>query len=782
MSEKNPTNNIPVEENESFDLYGVISKYLQNWYWFVLSIIIFLSIGFVYVIFQTPLYQIEGKLLIKENVKQGNAAGSTASSLNGFDLFSSDKVLENEIELLKSNTFLESTVRQLNLQVNVLFKEGLIKVDLYADPPVKVQVVNPNPKAFIDYISIYPQSANDFMLDGKKYPFNNVIYTPYGSFLIRPGKSLYKYIGKRLFLKVNDLDDVVDGYNGNLSVEAASSQGTILLISLKDAVPQRGRDFINKLIEVYNINSIKDKNLMTANSLAFIEGRIDSIASDLSGVEKKVERYKSSNNITDISSQSRIYLENQQQNDAALNKVLIQLNVLQGLKTYLSGGQDAGLPSTLGLDDPTLTGLVKQLADVLNNKQSLLRTIPEDNPIIQSLNDQISSLKKSIYAGVENIRSGLEITRTRLQAKSNQYESSIQTVPVKERGLIDVMRQQEIKNNLFIYLLEKREETSLALASNISGSRIVDLPRSSRHPVSPKKSIIYLVFTFLGFVFPALVIFIRDVLNYKVASRLDIEKITSVPVVAEISYSRDKTVLASVERPRSLIAEQIRALRTNIGLFNGTEQYKTLLFTSSISGEGKSFVSLNIGSSFASIGKKVLIIELDLRKPKLHHNLGIVSQPGLSDYLNGDLDYKRIIQPVKQQEGYFIIASGTLPDNPAELLNSTRLDSLIATLKTEFDYIILDAPPVGLVTDAQILEKYADATMFIVRYKYSLKSDIQALQRYYQDHKFKNMSIIFNAVGADRRGYGTGYGYYEEAEAKKNIFQRVWPGSKNLAR
>jgi capsular exopolysaccharide synthesis family protein len=536
---------------------------------------------------------------------------------------------------------------------------------------------------------------------------------------------------------------------------------------LKDAVPQRGRDFINKLIDVYNINSIKDKNQVTSASLKFIEGRLDSIASDLSGVEKKVEQYRSSNNIADISSQSRIYLENQQQNDQTLNKTLIQLNVLQSLESYLNGKNDNGLPSTLGLDDATLNGLVRQLSDILTRKESLLRTIPEDNPIIQSLNDQIVSLKKSIYADVENIKSGLEITRNRLQAKSNQFQSAIQTVPVKERGLIDVMRQQDIKNNLFIYLLEKREETSLALASNISSSRVVDRPRSSKHPVSPKKSVIYLVFAFLGLILPAVVLFIRDVLNNKVASRNEIERITTVPVIAEISYSKDRTILTPIERPRSVVAEQIRALRTNLGIINGSTPAKTILFTSSISGEGKSFISLNIGSSLASIGKKVLIMELDLRKPRLHSNLDIHSQPGLSDYLTDNIDYKSIMQPVKQQPGYYIITSGTLPDNPAELLNSGKLDTLLEILKQEFDNIILDAPPVGLVTDAQILERFADSTMFIVRYKYSLKSDVQNINRFFVDNKFKNMNIIFNAVGIEAGSYRTGYGYYDDVSNGK---------------
>ena len=571
------------------------------------------------------------------------------------------------------------------------------------------------------------------------------------------------------------MDDLVDNYHGNLSVEQSASQGTVLAITIKDQVPQRGVDFINKLEEVYTISSINDKNAVTSSSLKFIVGRIDSISMELNGVEKNVEQYKSNNKIADISSQSRIYLENQQQNDAELNKVLIQLNVLQNLEDYLNSEKKTQLPSTLGLDDPTLMGLVKQLSDVLNNKESLLRTIPESNPIIASLDDQIASLKKAVYAGVANIKSGLLITRNRLQGKASQFQSSIQTVPLKERGLLDVMRQQEIKNNLFIYLLEKREEVSLALASNVSNTRIVDTPRSSKHPVKPRKTVIYLVFAFLGLVFPALILFIKDVLNYRIASRLDIERITRIPIIAEIAYSRSRLVLAPVEKPRSIVSEQIRALRTNL-LTSSSIIPKTLLFTSSISGEGKSFISLNIGSSLVSIGKKVLIIGLDMRKPKLHINLGMRNEPGLSDYLNNDIDYKSVIQPIAQQENYSIITCGTIPPNPAELLNNTKLQTLMNLVKEDFDHIILDAPPVGLVTDAQILEKYADSTIFLVRYKYTSKALVQMINRLFVEKKFKNMHIILNSLGVEGQGYGygNGYGYYDTNESISPWYKRLF--------
>jgi tyrosine-protein kinase Etk/Wzc len=773
MSERSALSGIPVEENISFDLRGILNKYLYNWYWFVLSVLIFLLIGYVYTAFQTPVYEIKGKLLVKDNGKASTGGAGQGMSLNGFDMFSSDKLLDNEIQLLKSNTFLENSITDLELQVNVFYKDGLSKQDLYAELPFKVEVVKPNDEAFKELIEVIPVSNVSYSINGKTYLFNRVVKTPYGIFVLRPQKAISKYIGKELLLRINDVNDLVDYYNSNLTVEAASSQGTVLLLELKDAVPQRGKNFINKLIQVYNLSSITEKNQVTSNSLRFINDRIRSISSELSGVETDVEEYKSTNQITDISAQSRIYLESLQQNDLELTRILTQLSVIDNLEAYLNG-QGSRLPSTLGLDDPTLNGLVSQLTQALNQKESLLRTTQETNPMVEGITDQINSLKKAITAGVQNIKSGLVITRNRLQTKSGQFETVIQKVPRKERGLLDVMRQQEIKNNLFTYLLEKREETSLTLASNISNTHVVDAPRSSKFPVSPKKKVLYMVFTLVGLFFPALIIFVGDVLNNTVQTREEIEKITFVPVISEISLAKEKNVLIAVERPRSVVSEQIRALRTNLTLANGTS-HKVLLFTSSISGEGKSFVSLNIGASLASIGKKVLIMELDLRKPKLHINLKIRNSPGLSDYLTKDISQAEIIQPIIQQHGYDIITCGTMTYNPAELLNSEKLSLLIEELKLKYDHIILDAPPIGLVTDAQILEKFADATIFIVRYNYTLRNHIQSINRLYMDQKFKNPQIILNSVAPKGDRYGeNSYGYYQEVEDNRPWFRKIF--------
>ncbi|WP_374166334.1 GumC family protein [Arcticibacter sp. MXS-1] len=767
-----------LEENDEFDLRGLIYKYVHHWRWFLFSILFFLALGFIYIQFQKPSYRIEGKLLIKNNDKAG--AADAASKLNDLDLFSSDKVIDNEIEIIKTKSLLERTVKNLNLQVNLYAKDGLRYIDLYGKAPIKVEMVKENAETFADYIEIEVVSASQVRIDKKAYPYNKIVSTPYGSFVIRPDTRLSQYTGATVYLKVNDLEGAIQQYSDNLKVEAGSGKSSVLSLSISDEVPQRGKDFINNLIEGYNLDAIDDKNRLTATSLKFIEDRLNVIASELSGVERNVEAYKSSNQITDISSQSKLFLESLQQNDLELNKVLIQLNVLEQIEKYVSNGEGgAKLPSTMGLEDPTLLGQVKQLSEALNRRESLLSTIPETNPIIQSIDAQVESLKKSIFAGVQNIKSALTITRDRLKSKSSQFETVIRRVPTKERGLLDIMRQQEIKNNLFIYLLEKREETALVLASNVADTRVIDAPRSGRFPESPKKKVIYIVFFALGIFLPILIIFLRDLMGYKVSTRAEIEKLTNAPILADVAYSADRTVLSTIEKPRSIISEQIRALRTNLRFTSGGKDRQTILFTSNISGEGKSFISLNLGSSLVASGKKVVILELDLRKPKLHLNLGMDNSLGLSNYLIGQAPYDQIVKEIPQQKGYYIITSGPLPPNPAELLTKPSLRSLIERLKDEFDYVLLDAPPVGLVTDAQIIADLADSTIFIVRHNYSEKRGLQYIERLYKDRKFNNLNLVFNAVDMKTsHGYGyssgEGYGYYADSKRNKSWIRRIF--------
>jgi tyrosine-protein kinase Etk/Wzc len=738
------------------DLRETLFVYLRYWKWFVVSVVLFTFLGVVYVKLQTPQYKIETDLLIKPDNK--SSSNSQNDLLKDLDLFSSDKIIDNEIQILKSKTLIENVVKELKLETSYFGDEKIKKKEIYGDLPLEVHLITPSSKAYQTDLPIRLLNEKEVEVNGKKFAINGPIQTDAGTIEVKPtGTGSFK---KLLHIKFNYIEDLVQNYSANLKIDPASKQATVLIITLEDPVPQKGMDFLNRLVTEYNRAALTDKNKVTSNTLTFIQGRIGVIATELGRVEKNVELYKSNNEITDISSESQIFLQAVQDNDGQLNKVLIQLSVLDNLQNYLrkNDNQPSTLPSMLGIEDPTLLGLVSQLGDAQLKKLSLLQTVPETNPLVTTFTDQITALKRAISASVQNLKKGLEITQQQLQLKNNQFESTIKKVPSKERGLVDVVRQKDIQNSLYTYLLQKQEETEMQLASDVADSRTIDTARSSRAPVKPVRNVIYLIFFITGIVLPAAVIYLKNILNFKVTRTLDIESITKVPIMAEISMADNPSALLVVSEPRSRVAEQIRALRTNLQFVMPSESQKVILFTSSISGEGKSFVSLNLGASLAMSGKRVVIMELDLRKPKLHVGLDIDNTLGLSNYLIGKASLKEILKEIPDQENYYIITSGPIPPNPAELLVNGHISELIDVLKNDFDYIVLDAPPVGLVTDAQILGAYADATMFIIRHNYTAKNQIYAIDNYHRSKKFNNLNIIVNSINL-QRGYGYGYGY-----------------------
>ncbi|MHB8209622.1 exopolysaccharide transport family protein, partial [Mucilaginibacter sp.] len=726
---------------------------------------------------QIPQYIVETDILIKDN----KSSGSETDLLQSLNVNSSSKVIDNEIEILKSNSLMEKVVNDLNLQNSYFIKNRISQVVIYRNLGYNIELLKVNANTYSQPWSVKVISKNQAIFNGQTLTVNRPVQTDAGLIMITTNNSSID--NRLLFVNFNTTENAAQSFIANLSIVAATKDATVLLIKLQDANVDRGKDVLNKLVEEYNQAGIDDKNVTTANQLVFLKGRIDSLAVELSTVEKNVQDYKSANKITDMTAESAAFLTAVQTNDQALTQLNLQIGSLKNLESYLSSpntGQ-AKLPAMLGIADPTLLTLVQQLGEAQLRKQSLLRTIPETNPVISSINDQIGALRQTITQTVQNLKNSLLESQKQLQAKSAQFEATVRSVPSIERGLIDVMREQDIKNTLFTYLLQKREETALSLASTIADSRTINKARGSYVPIKPVKSILYLTFLLLGLIVPFGAITGKEALNVRVRKRIDIEKYTDTPILADISQVTGYDPLIVVSKPRSMIAEQIRALRSNLPYVIPESSDKVLLFTSSISGEGKSFVSLNLGASLATTGKKVIILELDLRKPKLNIALGIDNQIGLSNYLIGQYDYKDIVKLIPQQENYSIITCGPHPPNPAELLLNGRIELLIEQLKKDYDYIILDAPPVGLVTDAQILAQWANATFYIVRYNYTYKAQIPVIDDLRQKALFRNLNIIFNGVdfsagGIYGYGYGYGYGYYSDDKPKKksilNLFKK----------
>jgi capsular exopolysaccharide synthesis family protein len=752
----------PLEE--SVDFRKTLFKYLAYWKWFVSSFVVFVLLGGVYLFLATPQYRVQASILIKDDKKMG--AGAGVSMLEELDLFSSKKVVENEIEILRSYTLMEEVVKDLNLQVMYTVRDGLRKKELYGDSPVKIEVISPTELLYEKPFLLQFEDER-LRINDKLYPKNALITEAFGSIRTTVHDSLRSlWRGRIIEVAVVPQEAVIESLRENLTVETSSKGTSVINLSMLSSVPQRGQDILNHLIAVYNQAAIVDKNNLAGITLNFIDDRLKLLSVDLQDAEQKVEEYKSAQGITDISTEAELFLKAVQQNDLELNKVNIQLDVLQHIEKYVLSNENTGgtTPATLGLSDPTLLALIGSLTEAESERAKALHTMKPANPMIQALNDQINALKRNIVDNIRTLRRSLEITQRSLKTENRRIEIMIQSVPKKERELVDITRQKEIKNQLYIYLLSKREETAISYASTVSDSRLIDAARSTLLPVKPKKSLVLLAFGLLGLLVPAGVMWVLDWFDTKISSKEEIEKNIKSPVIGEISFVEQATKILAMSNNRSKHAEQIRTLRTNLEFMQAGGGIKIVLITSSVSGEGKSFLTANLGAALAALDKKVIVLGFDLRKPGLHKVFGMNNEEGLSNYLAGQAGLSQVIRKTGVVENMDVITCGHLPPNPQELLQGAALPRLFEELKAQYDYIIVDTPPVGLVSDAIILDRHADVTVYVIRQNYTPKDRIKFINDLYETKKLKNFGIAVNGIREEKwHGY---YHYYSYGSYK----------------
>ena len=747
------------------NLKAVLMRYVRYWKWFVLSLILAGAGAYVYTQYQTPIYEVKTSLLIKDDKK----GLSEDNILKEMDIFAPKKVIENETEILKSYAMMDKVVGNLGLDVRYFRPTTTFNEEIYDQSPIRVLVEKATPELYETELSVTVADSQTVRINDVSYPINQSIQTPYGQLRVFSRQPLEAH-PEPLLVEVAPRQVVVDGFLENLTVEPSSKASTVLLMSLEDNVPRRGKAVLNKLIDEYNQAAVVDKNILAVNTLKFIEDRLRLIAGELTTVEKGVESYKSAQGITDLSSQAQVFLQTVKENDTQLNQANIQLGVIKDIERYVDSKTDGRgvAPATLGVSDPVLVGLIGKISELELQRDQLSRTTVPNNPILQSLESQIKATKTSLAENIQGIKQTLTSTQQKLRLTNRQLEGQIRTIPHKERALVNITRQQVIKNNLYTYLLEKREETALSYASAVADSRTIDPPRSGAKPIKPVKSTIYLLFGLLGLMLPVGAIAARDALNDRVSRRSDVEDASQIPILGEIMASRNVDPLVMVSGKRSVIAEQIRTLRTNLQfLRSNPTDCQVVMFTSSISGEGKSFLSLNLGASLALVDRPTVILEMDLRKPKLHSVLSLPNTAGISNYLIQECTLDEILQPVPGFPNYHIITCGPLPPNPAELLSSPRLEQLFTELRQRFAYVIVDSPPIGLVTDAQLIAPHVDATMFMVRHDHTPKAYLRMIDNLYKEHRFQRLNLILNGVGSGESyqyGYSYNYGgYYDES-------------------
>ncbi|WP_375448122.1 GumC family protein [uncultured Fibrella sp.] len=742
------------------------TKYLRNWYWFVLTLVISLVGMFAYLTTLKYSFNAQASILIKEEDSMGGS--SKQDLMEELDMFGSKKQVENEIEVLKSYKLAQKVVDDLGLDLVYSYKDRWRVRDIYRDAPIVVKVLKPIESAYDIPVKVTVAPGKAIM-DGVVCPFGKATQSPLGLVLVTKRDSVTTQ-HRDITVTMEHRVGAIKSFVKRLRVSQPNKSASVLFLTMEDTAPDRAEAYLDRLIYFYELSSLQDKNKVAANTLRFVEDRLGIISRELTTVEGDIQRYKTNSGIVDLSSESTLFLDKVKENDTQLSQVNIQLGTLSEIETYLAskGGSRIVSPSTVGLESPTLTALIGNLFDLEGQREKLIRTVPEKSVPIETIDEQIRSTKRNIADNVQTLRRILINTRASLQTTNKRIESTIRTIPQKERQLLDISRQASIKGNLYTYLLQKREETAMSFASTVSDLRVIDDAQGDPQPVKPVKRNYYLVALLVGLLLPVLVLWLIDYFNNKISRKTQVEDATETPIIGEIIQSdATESPLEMTPKSRSLLSEQIRALRTNIQFFNpesGTKQ--TILITSSISGEGKSFISLNLAASLAIADKKVVMLELDMRKPKLHRYIKETSPQGLSSYLSGQATLDEIIKPVPGYDNLFFIPCGIIPPNPSELISGDKMRYLFENLHEHFDVVIADTPPVGLVTDANILAKYASMTLYIVRHLYTGKGFLKNIDTLYKEKRFPNMCLVINGIDMEKDyeynygyGYDAGYGY-----------------------
>lgn len=762
------------EEEQAINLNAILTTCKRHWYWFLIGLFLTFSAAFFYIRYSTPVYQTNAELLIKDD-KGSSSSGLQDDVLAQLNFLTGNSNILNEMPILQSRTIVGRAVRDLGLQSSYFVKGRYKKTEIYKRTPVFVTPVLLKDSARGATLHIRVNGNHTYTVtdpDNHKMTAGAgaTVSLNSGVFLLKANAEGGDSI-RDIVVDIVSLNAAVSAFRKNLSLSQTDKQSSVIELTLKTTVPRKGEDFLNTLIQEYSLAGLADKNKTAANTIRFVDSRLDSISGELSKVETEIQQFLSAHSIADIDEQSKVFIDQAGQLDQQMVQQSLQANTLEQIAAYVNTPEGGGyVPSTLGIQDPTLLALVQNYNQLqLQRTQQLQAGARPENPLIKVIDTQLDKLRQDIKENTANLLQGSEAVARKLQQQDAEFRQKINSVPKVQRDLIALKRQQEIKSTLYVYMLQKREEASITEAASVFNNRIIDSAMTGIAPIAPQKKLIYLAAFLLGLALPGGLIYLKGLLNRKVASRQDVEANTRTPVFAEISHSKKEGPLVVVSGSRSVVAEQFRNLRTNLGFVLGPGDRKVILVTSSMGGEGKSFISLNLAMTYALMGKRTVLVGLDLRKPKIGDYVGLEHMPGASNYLSGGLPLEELAVELKYgKHNLYFVNSGPIPPNPAELLLQPAMAEMVGYLKGNFDCIIMDTPPVGLVTDAQILGEYADACLYIVRHGYTMKAQVQLLDNYYRDKKLPNMGVILNDIKAgdayryNYGGYGYGNGYYSE--------------------
>lgn len=806
MIENNYPNNFNIEEHEeSINLRALLTKYFIYWPWFIASVIICLGCAFFYLRFQTPVYNTTAAVLIKESdprskaMTQTNGAVAALQDISGFSMTSN---FDNEVEILKSRTLVKKVVNELGLYIQHSKNKTFgYEIPLYVNTPVKVYITPEEaeklqgdvklkmiytPEGSLSLTAKYILNQNELETTANFDSLPAVLPTPVGVFSFTCNDSVTVDQPVKLNARITSPTAIAQDYAQNLSVNPVSKTTTIAQLSLKNSHKQRAVDFINRLVAIYNQDANDEKNEVAEKTAEFIEERIRIINAELGVAENQLATFKQQAGLTDLSSDAKLALQESSKYEQLRVENATQIQLVEFLKAYINQEENANevLPANVGLKDQNLSTVIEQYNTMIIERKRLLRTSSENNPAIINMNTGIEAMRRSVQTTVESVLKGLYIAKADIDKQTSKFEARINKAPQQEKEFLTIARQQEIKAALYTMLLQKREENAITLASTATNGRIVEEALAGAVPIAPKKMIIALAALIIGLGIPIGVIFLRELLKYKIEGREDVQKITHAPIIGELPRCDVKTNGSIViqENKNNLMEECFRGLRTNL-LFMLEKGQQVILFSSTQSGEGKSFVAGNTAASLAFLGKKVLIMGMDIRKPGLNKVFHLGSRTlGITNYLS-DPEHTNLFDTIQHSDispNLDILPGGPVPPNPTELVAREHLEHAIEELKKHYDYILLDTAPIAMIADTAIIGRIADMCVYVCRADVTPKDGFEYINTLQKEKKFKKIVTVINDIDMSKRkhsygygygkkyGYGYGYGYgYENQKGNK---------------
>ena len=758
------------KRQDGFDLMGLLLDYLSKWKWFALSLVLCAAIGYVVISTIVPVYEVSASVYLNDNDMQGNG---NALIFSGDMLTGKDYLDETQIEILKSRNNLIKIVDSLDLAYSY-YKVGALKDEpIYGtnavvarldsvslrglSSPIEIIASKKNSTYTFDIETNYRGEVERKIVKADSLPVK--VELSHGSLELLPSMATSRLDGK-LKIKVSNPNKVAARLSANLGIGFARNSSTILIIDYQTPVVEEGADIINTLINIYNQDIIADKNRSALQAEKFIVERLALIHGELQDVEREVEDYRREKRITDISAETGMYLSQTSETDAEIAQVDMKQQLVGDVEKIVNN-QDDYAPIPQVIDDAALNSMIEAYNKKLAQRAALLDGSTEDNPIVQNMQEDLARAKNEIYRGIENVKHGLSIQKRNLTNRDRRIEGRISNIPTYERELTGIFREQRIKDNIYNFLLEKREEIALQKTLATPTARLIDDPLGSG-PVSPDRMMFIQIVLCCGLLIPAGLIFVRRLIFPIFKDKDELERATNVPILGEIGHNSGKEAFVLGENVTTPISEMFRLVRNNVQFMTSGSGSKVLLVTSSISGEGKTFVAANLALSFALTGKKTLVIGADIRRPVLARNLSVDNNRGLTTYLSGqETDVDSLIVPSGRSENLYVLPAGPVPPNPNELLLGGNFGGLIEKVKQDYDYVVVDTAPIGVVSDTFLISQFADVQLFVLRADYSTRRSLKIVHQAISSGRLKSCALVLNGVNVNVSSYSyRKYGRY----------------------